>query len=674
MTDADPFVHFEDLDSELTQSFIQQADAAAQAEFASSDEYTAVRDDIVTMLQDEQQIPFCQEHRARMYHFYQSAEFPKGVYRVCSAASYRAGLPEWEILFSVADFDSLLNDDVYLQGVAHYVQAPEHVLISLSASGSDAAYTIEFNLAERKVVEGGFHFPLSKSIISWRDTESVWVCPAWDERQLTQAGYPRQVWLMRRGQSFAEALPILEMAAEGMMVNAWRYLDSQGAPIDLLEAAEGFYHKQYYQVLADFSVKPLGLPDDCELMGYLYGQLLVQLRSDWQRANKSYPAGSLVAVKLHKGELGAAELIFLPTETQAIENIETTRRFVLVSILDNVHSRLLAWHFADSRWQKITLPNLPEGALEITDQPWGGDVVYLAISNFLEPLTLYTLDIHLGELCVMRRQPRQFNPQGMQVRQFNAVAADGTFIPYFHVGKQIGEDTPTIVYVYGGFAMPQLPYYLGSIGRHWLARGYAFVLANVRGGGEFGPLWHQAAQGINKHISVGDLLAVLHDLYIHHRAVAAHTAIQGGSNGGLVVASAFCREPQSMGAMVCEVPLTDMLRYPYLSAGSSWIDEYGNPENSLERPVLKLLSPYHNLGDLQHYPPALITTNRHDDRVHPAHALKFYARLRQLKQRVWLAAPDTGGHAGGGTQENTAAELALIMNFLYKTIVNNDSI
>lgn len=674
MTNTDPFAYLEDLNDERTLALIQQADAATQAEFATGAEYEAVRDDMVTILRDEQQIPFCQEHRARMYHFYQSAEFPKGVYRVCSAASYRAGLPEWKILFSVADFDELLGDDVYLQGVAHYVQAPEHVLISLSAGGADAAYTIEFNLNEGKVVEGGFHFPLSKSIISWRDTESVWICPAWDERQLTQAGYPRQVWLMHRGQTFAQAQPVLEMPADGMMVNAWRYLDSQGAPIDLIEAASGFYHKQYYQVMVDLSAKPLGLPDDCELMGYLYGQLLVQLRSGWQRANRSYPAGSLVAVKLHKGELGAAEVIFQPKNTQAIESIETTRRFILVSILDNVSSRLLAWQFGSNGWQEVSLPNLPDGALEITDQPWGGDVVYLAISSFLDPLTLYTLDVHLGELCVMRRQPQQFDAAGMQVKQFSAAASDGTFIPYFHVGKHMNKEMPTIVYVYGGFGMPQLPYYLGSIGRYWLAKGYAFVLANIRGGGEFGPQWHEAARGIHKHVSVDDLLAVLDDLYSHGRACAMHTAIQGGSNGGLVVAAAFCRQPQCMGAMVCEVPLTDMLRYPYLSAGSSWVDEYGDPVDSVEKNALLQLSPYHNLGKLQHYPPVLITTNLHDDRVHPAHALKFFARLRSLRQPVWLAVPDTGGHAGGATQENAAAELALIMNFLYKTIADDDSI
>ena len=671
MKNTDVFDYLEDLNSQTTQELIRKANDQTQARFAADANYRAICTDMIKVLQDEQQIPFCQEHRARMYHFYQSAQWPKGVYRVCSASSYRAGMPQWQVLFSVADFDDVLQDDVYLQGVAHYVDNPEQVLISLSAGGADAAYTIEFNLAERKIVDGGFHFPLSKSIISWRDADSVWVCPAWDERQMTHAGYPRQVWLMQRGQTFAEATPVLEADADAMMVNAWRYLDSQGSPIDLLEVAGGFYHKQYYQIMQDLNAQPLSLPDDCELMGYLYGQLLVQLRSDWQRANKSYPAGSLVAVKLNKGELGAAQIICQPSATQAIDCIETTRRFIVVSLLDNVHSRLLVWRYHENGWQQITLPSLPEGALEIIDQPWGGDVVYLAISNFTVPLTLYTLDLNILELCVMRVQPVQFDATGVSIRQFHAQANDGTLIPYFHVGKKIGTDTPTIVYVYGGFAMPQLPYYLGAIGRYWLAKGYAFVLANVRGGGEFGPNWHQAARGIHKQVSVDDLLTVVQDLYAHGYAAKQHTAIQGGSNGGLVVAAAFCQQPQNIGAMVCEVPLTDMLRYPYLSAGASWLDEYGDPEDEQQRQALEALSPYHNLCEHKHYPPALITTNLADDRVHPAHALKLYARLRSLNQPVWLAVPETGGHSGGGTQDSTAAELALIMNFLYQTIAKN---
>ena len=234
MTPHDPFAYLERLDDPAVQSFAAQAHAETLSHFARGTDYEALKADITAVLQDENQIPFCQEHRAQMYHFHQSAEHPKGVYRVCSAASYRSGLPQWRVLFDVAAFDEILGDDVYLDGVSHYVEQPEKVLLSLSIAGGDTAYTLEFDLAAGAVVENGFHFPAGKSHIAWRDENSVWVCPAWDERQLTESGYPRQVWLLRRDQSFAEAEPVYEMDAAGVMVHAWRYLDGQGAPTDLI--------------------------------------------------------------------------------------------------------------------------------------------------------------------------------------------------------------------------------------------------------------------------------------------------------------------------------------------------------------------------------------------------------------------------------------------------------
>ncbi len=668
MLNTDPYAHLEDLDSELTRRFAADADAETAAAFGGAP-FAALCDDIGAMLQDEQQIPFCQEHRGRMYHFHQSAAVPKGVYRVCSAASYRAGLPDWTVLFAVADFDALLDDDVYLDGVSHCVEAPERVLLSLSAGGGDAAYTVEFDLASRSVVAGGFHFPLGKNHIAWRDADSVWVCPAWDETQCTRSGYPRQVWLQRRGQYFEEAAAVYEMPPEGMMVHAWRYLDGQGAPIDLIEAAHGFFGKQYLQVLADGRTQPLRLPEDCEIHGYLAGQLLVLLKSDWQRAKHRYPAGSLLAVGLSKGELGAATVLFAPAAGQALHSVETSRRFVVLNLLDQVAGCLRVWRFAHGHWQAVAAPAFPGGVLEITDQPWGGDMIYVAASGFTTPLTLYALDLAVMELSVLRRQRPQFDAAEMVVSQYRATSADGTAIPYYHVGRPNGDDVPTLVYVYGGFGVPELPHYLGSMGRHWLAHGFALVLANVRGGGEFGPAWHRAAQGaVNKHKSVDDLLAVADDLVTRGLSRPSRLAVQGGSNGGLVAASAFCRRPEAIGALVCEVPLTDMLRYPHLSAGASWLEEYGDPDDAAQQPALRALSPYHNLRRQQAYPPALITTNLQDDRVHPAHALKFYARLRELEQPVWLAAPAAGGHSGGITQQQTAAELALVLCFLYRTV------
>lgn len=669
----DPYRFLEDLQTPATRQWVAQAHGETLSRFCRSDEFEFLKQDITRHLQDERQIPFCQEHRAMMYHFHQSAEHPKGVYRVCSAASYRAGLPQWSVLFAVADFDALLGDDVYLDGVSHYVEQPEKVLLSLSAGGGDAAYTLEFDLAAGKIVEDGFHFPLGKSHIAWRDADSVWVCPAWDERQLTVSGYPREVWLLRRGQAFSEAQPVFALPESGMTVYAWRYLDGQGAPVDLIEASHSFYQKDYYQVDAQGSVLPLNLPQDADVAGYLAGQLLLQLKSGWQRANRCYPAGALVAVKLNKGQLGEAHLLLAPDERQALESVETTKRFVVANVLDNVSGSLKAWKWQQGAWQEVSLPALPQGALNMTDQPWGGDVLYVAGSDFVTPMTLFALDLNVMELTVLRRQPQQFDATGIQVQQFYAPSADGTPVPYYHVGKNHTPDTPVLVYVYGGFNMPELPHYMGAIGRHWLAKGYAFVLANVRGGGEF-VHWHEAAVRENKHKSVDDLLAVLEDVYRRGLGRPQQTAIQGGSNGGLVVASAFVRQPERMGALVCEVPLTDMLRYAGLYAGASWIEEYGDPEDPLMRPYLAQLSPYHQAAQLERHPPALITTNLADDRVHPAHALKFYAQLRAKPQaRAWLYAPDSGGHTGNATQADTAADFACVLCFLQQSIVRPDA-
>ncbi|PSJ80141.1 prolyl oligopeptidase family serine peptidase [Neisseria iguanae] len=665
----DPFQHLENLNSHDTQNFAAQAHRETQARFMADESIRTLSDGILAQMQDTRQIPFCQEHRARMYHFHQDAEYPKGVYRVCTAASYRSGYPEWEILFSVADFDDILGDDVYLGGVSHLVEEPNLALLTLSRTGSDVAYTLEMDLASGTLANGGFHFPAGKNHISWRDENSVWVCPAWDERQLTQSGYPREVWLVERGQSFEDGTPVYQIETDGMMVNAWRYLDPQGSPIDLIEASQGFYTKTYLQVSAQGETKPLNLPEDCDVVGYLSGHLMLTLHKDWRRANQNYPSGSLVAVKLNKGQLGAAQLLFTPNDTQALESVETTKRFVVASTLENVQGRLKAWRFVDGLWQEIELPRLPMGALEITDQPWGSDVVYLAASDFITPLTLYALDLNVMELTVMRRQPQQFAADGIQVQQFRTASADGTQIPYYHVGKAVSDGlmqhTPTLVYVYGGFGVPELPHYLGSIGKYWLEQGNAFVLANVRGGGEFGPHWHQAAQGLHKHKSTDDLLAIVGDLNRRRLSSPPHIALQGGSNGGLVVASAFVRQPESFGAMVCEMPFTDMLRYPLLSAGASWTDEYGNTQKyDICRNYWQQHSPYHNLADGCRYPPAFITTSLSDDRVHPAHALKFYAKLRQLSPQSWLYCPDNGGHTGNGTQRDSANELACILTFL----------
>ncbi|WP_434777742.1 prolyl oligopeptidase family serine peptidase [Neisseria sp. Ec49-e6-T10] len=647
---------------------IAHAKTTIQDNLQTDKRFIEVQQGIVNYLRDDKNIAFCEEHNGKMYHFFQDERYPKGVYRVSLAPSYRAGIPDWQILFSVADFDAILAEDVYLTGVNHYTLNPSKVLLSLSPNGQDGAFTLEFDLSTGKIVENGFHFPLGKSQISWKDEDSVWVCPAWDQRQVTDAGYASEVWLLYRGQNFEEATPIFKTAQTNTMVDAWRYLDAQGSPIDLIEESLNFFHKKYHLITDEAQIIPLILPEHCEIVGFLYGQLIIHTHGIWQRNKQTYLSGSLLAVCLHKGVLGNAHLLFEPTQTQAIECIETTRHFIILHFLAQVKSQLKAWHWSDHIWHEHPLPSLPQGTLEIIDQPWGGNLLYLAYNDFLTPITLFALDLNHNEISIIRKAPKAFDASSFKTEQYFAQSKDGTSIPYFWIGSTATPQTPTLIYVYGGFNMPELPNYLGIFGQYWLQKGGSFVVANVRGGGEYGPDWHQAAQKTNKFKSIDDLLAVVDHLVDTKKSTPEKIALQGGSNGGLLVASAFVRSPEKMAAVVCENPLTDMLHYHKLAAGMSWIAEYGDPNNPEEYEALAELSPLHQLQSGIQYPPILLTTSLSDDRVHPSHAISFYCALKELGQQALLYIGENGGHTGNQTQEETAYESAIIFIFLYQSL------
>ncbi len=654
--------------SETSCDFAAQAHDETVRAWCAGRDFDEMQAQIGAMLRDPAHIPLCEEHHARMYHFLQDAAHPKGVYRVSSAAMYRAGAPDWQVLFAVADFDELLGDDVYLSGIAHCETAPERVLLSLSPAGTDAAYTIEFDLAQQAVVADGFHFPLSKSTAQWRDADSVWLCPAWDERQVTASGYPREAWLMERGQTIAEAQPIFQAEENDVSVEAWRYLDGQGAPLDVLCVRHGFFAQSYFRIKPDGAVVKIPLPPGAEVCGYLGGFLLLRLREAWRRTRETYSAGSLLAVKYARDALHQAQVLFCPSAAQSLECVESSRRFVLIHYLDNVASRLAAWRLGHDVWQPVSAPQVDTLTLELIDQPYGGDVFYFVGEDLLHPPVLYVWDAGSDELSVLRRRRAAFSSDGLHLEQHFALAADGTQIPYFWCGSRAAADVPTMVYAYGGFGVSALPHYQEITGKYWLEKGGALVIANIRGGGEYGPDWHHAAQRENKNISVTDLLAVVRDLHGKGYTSPPHTALQGGSNGALMVTAAMCRAPQCAGAVVAEMPLSDMLRYPALGAGASWIEEYGDPGHESYQASLVSLSPLHQVREGVDYPPLLITTDLNDDRVHPAHALKLYARLRAVGAPSWLYVNAVGGHEGNADQATQAAEFAVVWSFLNQTI------
>ena len=654
-----------------TIQYIETANENVQKKLFSDSRFNTLYQDILEDMQNEKNIPFCEEYHGTMYHFYQNEQFPKGIYRNCPAWTYRCGKPQWQILFSVADFDNILGDSVFLSGICHNTLKPERVLLDLSPDGQDAHYTLEFDLNTHQLVDDGFHFPLGKNHIRWQTHDSVWVCPAWHEKQTTQSGYPAEVWLRERGQNFEQAQAVFATDHSNLMVDAWRYLDSQGSPIDIIEEAHGFFHKTYYVLTKEQQIMELNLPEQSDIVGYLNGQLLVHLHQDWQRSNHFYLSGSLLAVVLRKGKIHQAHLLFQPSARQTIQDIETSHNHIILHYLDKVNSRLKIWRWQNSQWAEQMLPRIPSGTIELIEQPWGSNQLYFTVSDFLQPTVLLALDIDHKELVVLRKAPQCFETSDYQTHQYIAHSKDGTAIPYFWTGSEAKPETPTLIYVYGGFGISELPHYLGSFGKHWLQKGGAFVVANVRGGGEFGPKWFQQAQKQNKYKSVEDLVAVIDDLITNNRSSPDKIALQGGSNGGLLVANAFVRIPEKIRAVVCEAPLIDMLNFHCYSVGASWIDEYGNPEIEEHRQALAQISPLLQLQGKILYPEILLTTSLSDDRVHPQHALKFARKLQELGHKPILYVRDSGGHAGNDTQQELAKETAMILVFLYQNLYIN---
>lgn len=672
----DPHAWLENLDDPAAAEWVAAQNARAQARLDADPRFAGLHDEILAHLRDTRQIPFCAEHDGWLYNFHQDEAHPRGIYRRSTLAAYRAAEQDWQTVLDIDALAEAADEDWYLDGVSHCTLAPLQAMVHLTAGGGDAGIAREYDLAAGTWRPDGFSFPEGKSHVAWRDPDSAWVCPGWPGAPLTRSGYPREVWLVERGEEGRHAWSQVFAAGEdAMMVAAWRFLDADGATLDLIECSDSFYSKTYHLIDEALETQALPLPPKAELEAYLHGDLIVKLAEDWNAAGTVYPAGALLAVALEPLRQGriAAQWLVAPQPRLAVESVETTRASVVVNLLDQVKSRLLAFDKVDGVWRERALPTPSGGVIEFADQPWDSDILCYSFSDFLTPTGLYRLDVASGAQECLRRQPEAFDPADFVAEQWQARAPDGESIPYFVVRRRdapLDGTTPTLLYGYGGFEVPMMPYYVENFGPHWLQRGGAFALACIRGGGEFGPGWHQAAQGVNRQVGFDDFIAVAEDMVARGLTAPAKLGIEGGSNGGLLVGACMTQRPELFGAVVCEVPLLDMLRYTELLAGASWIDEYGDPEDPAQRPALEAYSPYHRLrGDLA-YPLALFTTSAKDDRVHPAHARKMVARMRELGHDALLLETEAGGHSGNAGQEQTAQELARVLVYLYQRLMD----
>jgi prolyl oligopeptidase len=520
----------------------------------------------------------------------------------------------------------------------------------------------------RSFVEGGFYIPESKGGVSWYDRNTLYVSSDFGEGTLTTSGYPRQVKRWQRGTTLESAELIFEGKTTDVIVSGGVMNRPDRKYVFAVRSVD-FFNFEYYLYEGGRQVR-LEIPPDARISNILQGQLVVNLKSDWVVGNKVFKQGSLVSMDYTSAIEGNYKpiLIVEPDERSSIASVSSTENVLLVGRLTNVVSELYSYKYDNGRWRERKL-NVPQmGAINIGSSDDKSDNFFFYYQNFLTPSSLYYANAAENTHRLIQSTPAYFDSAGLKVVQHEARSADGTMIPYFVVGRenmQLDGSNPTLLAAYGGFEVSRLPFYSGIVGNSWLEKGGVYVLANIRGGGEFGPSWHQAGLKENRQRVFDDFHAVAEDLIARGITSGRRLGIQGGSNGGLLVGVAFTQRPELYNAVVCQVPLLDMQRYNKLLAGASWMGEYGNPDVPEEWAFIKKYSPYHNLKKNLEYPVVFFTTSTRDDRVHPGHARKMVAKMIDMGYTVYYYENTEGGHAGASTNEQRAMSSALGYTYLH---------
>jgi prolyl oligopeptidase len=671
-TPADPHLWLEDVAGEKPLAWARERNAESVKALAESEEFRSLESRILSILDSKERIPMVTKIGERFYNFWRDAAHPKGLWRRTTLAEYKKPDPAWE---TVIDLDALAADEKenwVWHGAMVLEPADQVCLVSLSRGGADADVVREFDLERKAFVTDGFTLPEAKSRVAWRNENSLFVATDFGPGSLTTSGYPRTVREWQRGTPLAAAPLVFEGQPEDMSVTGYRDL-TPGFERDFVVRQKTFYTSDFF-LRRDGRLIKVEKPDDANASVHREW-LLVELRSDWEAGGTKYKAGSLLAADLEKFLVGDRTLnvLFEPTPRTSLVGFSSTKNHVIITTLDNVRNRLFTLAFRDGRWQREPLPGVPEigtgNALPVDDLE--SDDFFLITSSSLEPSTLALGTIGGPVPERLKQAPAFFNAAGLTVSQHEAVSKDGTRVPYFQIAPEnlpLDGTTPTLLYGYGGFEIPLLPGYDPVAGVAWLEQKNVYVIANIRGGGEFGPAWHQAALKEKRPRAYEDFIAVAEDLIARKITSPKHLGVKGGSNGGLLVGNMYTLRPDLFGAVVCQVPLLDMRRYHTLLAGASWMGEYGNPDSPEEWKSIRGFSPYHNVDRGRAYPPLLITTSTRDDRVHPGHARKMTARLVEYGKEVLYYENIEGGHGGAADNKQRAFMDALGWTFLEQQV------
>jgi prolyl oligopeptidase len=670
----DPYIWLEERDGDKALEWVRAHDDATVNEFKSDSHFAEFRSEALAILDAKDRIPYVTVMGSYLYNFWQDADHVRGIWRRTTLAEYNKPDPQWETVLDIDSLNRIEGQSWVYKGANVLPPAYARALIYLSPGGQDAVCVREFDLNAKSFVSGGFSLPEAKSSIAWYDENTVVVGTDFGPGSLTSSGYPRIAKLWKRGTPIADATTLLEGEESDVSVDGWVSFRPEGN-VFRLQRGTSFWESKNWIVGDNLERVGIPLPDDAEINGFFKGYIIAMLYSDWL----GVPEGSVIALKIadikSANLVSKVEVIFKPAEKSTVTGISMTKDYLLVSILRNVRGRILYYSLSVSesnpQWKSGEL-DLPEyGSVGVATADDFSNMVMVTFQDYLSPTKLYLLDDPKSQPKEIKTLPALFDAGDLQITQGQAKSKDGTMIPYFLVSSKnlkLDGSNPTLLYGYGGFRSSQTPYYSGIVGKLWLERGGVYAVANIRGGGEFGPQWHRAALMENRQKAFDDFIAVGEDLVARKITSPAHLGIMGGSNGGLLMGAAFTQKPDLFNAVVCVVPLLDMIRYTKLPPGASWIGEYGDPDSAEARSHFEKYSPYQNVKTGVKYPQVLFVTSTRDDRVHPGHARKTSAKMEALGNKVYFYEETEGGHGAAADNAQRAKLYAIEYTYLWKML------
>jgi prolyl oligopeptidase len=678
-TVTDPYLWLEDVSSPKALQWVEAHNAKSTAVLEADPRYQRFYAQALEIVQAKDRIPTGSFIGGQVYNFWQDEDHVRGIWRRASLESYSSGKPEWE---TVLDLDALSASEKanwVWKGAQCARPAERRCLIHLSDGGEDAVTIREFDVRTKSFVKDGFVLPKGKQDVSWENENTLLVSREWKPGQLTKSGYAYVVKRLRRGQRLSSAVELFRGTRDDVSASSAVFRDAQNRTLPLVEEGTDFWHSKTF-LIGPKGTRRAAIPEKARFVDLIDGRVIIQSQEEWTPAatGEHFPAGSLLSVDLAQLRSNPARLkptlIYRPAAREALQGALAAKDVLLVSILDNVRGRTLVFRPGpNGSWKRSALDLPDNSTIGFSDASRTDNQAILTVTNFLVPPSLWLVDAATGKSSEIMQQPPKFDASNLVAEQREAVSTDGTKIPYFLVHRRdikLDGNNPTLLYAYGGFEASETPTYSATTGKLWLENGGVYALANIRGGGEFGPAWHEAGLSTKRQIIYDDFAAVAKDLIATKVTSPRRLGIRGGSNGGLLMGVEFTQHPELWNAVVIDVPLLDMIRISKIAAGASWEGEYGSVDDPAVRAFWEKTSPYQNLRANVAYPTPFIFTTTKDDRVGPQHARKFAARMEEMGLPFYYYENTEGGHAAGANLRQAARTNALEMTYLARKLMD----